>query len=136
MALAMEREQIVYSSLQMVAGAVVADPEPMLSRTRPRNDAPHAAVVLHGRAPDRMLLIRMHEVRNGQHRVGGAPKDESVWHRLELGTAPAARALGLHLRHEGAQAGQELGVRGLHRVVHRQLDQRDSSSSASRRRFA
>ena len=32
MALALQREQIGYSSLQMVAGAVLADPEPMRSR--------------------------------------------------------------------------------------------------------
>ena len=32
MALAMERDQTAYSSLLMVAGAVLADPEPMLAR--------------------------------------------------------------------------------------------------------
>ena len=32
MALAMEREQIRYSSLVLVAGTVLADPEPMLAR--------------------------------------------------------------------------------------------------------
>ena len=32
MALAMEREPTAYSSLLMVAGAVLADPEPMLAR--------------------------------------------------------------------------------------------------------
>ena len=32
MALAMEREQTTYSSLLMVAGTVLADPEPMLAR--------------------------------------------------------------------------------------------------------
>ena len=32
MAVAMEREQIVYSSLMTLAGAVLASPEPMLTR--------------------------------------------------------------------------------------------------------